>query len=187
MQLIKIYFEYVQNPTQALKNLIEKPQFKQACWGYLFAALAWVVFFNVGDGLTVPEFLLKLLVVFAAELTAGSLIASLCGLFLAFRGKQITPAQLFVLVGSSGFIKGLFIAFALISAFFPQAGLGMLAPLAILFVYALQLVYLTLALRRMENTSISLSLASWVFSVVPVIALFAVLGAFLVWMIILIV
>lgn len=187
MQLIKNYFEYVQNPAQALKELIAKPSFKQSCCGYLVAALSWVLFFNIGDGLSVPEFLVKLLIVFLAELTAGSFMAALSGLFLAFRGKKISPSQLFVLLGSAGFIKSLLIAFALVSACFPYAQMWMLAPLGILLVFALQLGYLTSALCRTEGTSVTLGLVAWLFGIVPVSALFALLITFFVWMIILIV
>jgi len=185
MQLITNYFEYMRNPEQALKNLIETPSFKGACWGYLSAAVSWVVFFNVGDELGVPAFLLKVLILLVAELTIGALIASLSSLFLSFRGKNISSAQLFVLIGSAGYIKGLFIAFALISAAWPWASLGMLAPLAMVLVFALQLSYLTLALRRVSQTPVSLGLIAWLFGFLPIGILFMLPAVFFVWMILL--
>jgi hypothetical protein len=186
MQLIKNYFEYMRDPSAALKSLIQVPSFKQSCWGYFVAALSWVLFFNIGDELSVPVFLLKLLILFVAELTAGCFVAALSGLFLTFRQKNISSAQLFVLIGSAGFIKSLLIAFALISAVWPEAALWMLAPVALLLVFALQLGYLTMALQRVSGTSVSLGLLAWLFGAVPVGVLFALLGVFFVWMILLI-
>jgi len=176
----------MQNPTQGLQNLITNPSFKKACCGYFMAALSLVLFFNIGDELTIPVLLLKVLILFVAELTLGTLIASFSGFFLTFRKKNISPAQLFVLIGSAGFIKGLLIAFALISAACPAAGLGVLAPLALLLVLALQLTYLTCSLCRVTKTSVSLALLAWFFGIIPVAAMFALLGVFLIWMIILV-
>ena len=186
MELVKNYFEYVHNPTQALQKLIETPSFRQACWGYFASTLSWVVFFNIGDEIGIPVFLLKLLIVFVAELTLGAFIAAFSGLFLSFRAKNISPAQLFVLIGSSGFIKGLLIAFALISAMWPQAELWMLAPAALVLVFMLQLGYLTFSLRRVGNIPLSLGLLSWLFGIVPVGMSFSLLGVFVVWMVLLI-
>ena len=104
---------------------------------------------------------------------------------MLMKKAKLFLSALFVLIGSSGFIKGLLIAFALISTMWPQASLWMLAPAAIVLVFALQLVYLTLALRRVSDTSISLGLLSWLFGILPVGALFVLLGVFLVWIILL--
>ena len=187
MELVKNYFAYMQNPTQALRKLLEESSFKQACWGYFAAALSWVLFFNIGDEIGIPALLLKLLIVFVAEITLGIFIAAFSGLFLSFRGKSISPAQLFVLVGSSGFIKGLLIAFALISAMWPRAELWMLAPAAMVLVFMLQLGYLTFALRRVRGIPLSVGLLSWLFGIVPVGMLFCLLGIFVFWVILLMV
>ena len=84
MHLLKSYFEYANQPEQALRTLLEERSVSQACVGYLMAALGWVLFFNIGDGVALPVLLLKVAVVFVAELAVGCFLASFCGLFLDF-------------------------------------------------------------------------------------------------------
>lgn len=112
------------DPSGAITQLAAERSLSRACMGYFAATLGWVLFFNIGDGISPVALLLKLFVVFIAELTAGYFIASLCGLFLDFKHIKSSPAELFVLIGSAGFIKGLLVAFALISAAWPGAGLA---------------------------------------------------------------
>ena len=181
MNLFKAYFEYVNSPQEALQQLLEERSFSVACMGYLAAALGWVLFFNIGDGVSFPVLLLKILLVFCAEVTAGYVLASFCGLFLDFLKVKTSPAALFVLIGSAGFIKGLLIAFALISAAFPWAHLGWLAPLALLIVLGLQLGYLVRGLKRAYSVSYGKALGVWLFALVPLAAAFALLGIFLLW------
>lgn len=181
MNLLKNYFLYIKDPRRALQTLLERRSFAHACAGYFAAALGWVLFFNIGDGLSVHALFFKLAAVFAAELTAGYFIASLCGLYLDFLRVKASPAELFCLIGSAGFIKGLLIAFALISAAVPEAGLYWLAPLALLFTFALQLGYLTRALTRACNIGAGKALGAWLFGFVPVCAAFALGGVFLIW------
>ena len=121
MKLLKAYFAYMENPAPALAAFVAEKSFFSACAGYLVAALGWVLFFNIGSGISCLALLVKLLILFAAEITAGYLIAAVCGLFLDFsRVKEASAAELFCLVGSAGFIKGLLIAFALFSAMWPS-------------------------------------------------------------------
>ena len=181
MKLLKAYFNYMEDPAGALQSLLAERSFSRACAGYFTAALGWVLFFNIGDGLSVPALLLKLLLVFAAELTAGYFIASVCGLFLDFSRVKASPAELFVLVSSAGFIKGLLIAFALVSAAFPPARLGLLAPLALVLVLALQLGYLTRGLMRAYGMSAGKALGAWLFGFVPAAVAAALAGAFFIW------
>ena len=181
MNVLRLYFDYMNSPEQAVQTLLQKRSFALACVGYFAAALGWVLFFNIGDGLSVLALLIKLAVVFAAELTAGCFIASFCGFFLDFSNVQTSPAKLFVLIGSAGFIKGLLIAFALISAALPLAQLGRLAPLALLIVFVLQLGYLVRAVKRAYHVSYIRALLAWVFAIVPVAVAFALMGVFVVW------
>lgn len=153
----------------------------QACIGYLAAALSWVLFFNIGDGVSFPVLLFKIGLVFAAELTVGYILASFCGLFLDFLNVKTSPAQLFVLIGSAGFIKGLLIAFSLISAAFPWAHLGLLAPFALLVVLGLQLGFLTRALKRTSSASYGQAMAAWLFAWVPLGVALILLGIFSIW------
>lgn len=185
MGLLNTYFTYMKDPAAGVRQLLTRRSFRQACVGYFVATLGWVLFFNIGDQLSVAALFFKLFLVFLAELTAGYFIAALCGLFLDLRRVKVSSAQLFVLIGSAGFIKALLIAFALISAAVPQAHLGYLAPLALLFVFALQLGYLVLGLKRAWNVSAGEALCAWLFGVVPVCALFGLLGIFFIWFLVL--
>ncbi len=181
MNLLKAYFRYMETPAQALQALLEERSFGQACAGYLAAALGWVLFFNIGAGLSVPALLLKLALVFAAEMTAGYLVAAVCGLFLDFSRVAASPAQLFCLIGSSGFIKGLLAALALISAAWPTAHLGILAPVAVMLVWALQLGYLTRGLKRVFGLTTGKALGAWLFALVPLAAVAVLTAVFAVW------
>lgn len=187
MHLFQSYFHYMHEPEQALWILLEERSLSQACVGYLAAALGWVLFFNIGDGLTVPVFLLKLALVFVAEIIAGCFLAAFCGLFLDLFKVETSPVKLFVLIGSAGFIKGLLIAFALISAAIPAAQLGWFAPLGLLIVFSLQLGYLTRGVHRMYNISYRKAAGAWILAFVPVIAALFFLGVFAVWGLVLLV
>ncbi|MBP5617283.1 MAG: hypothetical protein J6X06_05840 [Elusimicrobiaceae bacterium] len=187
MGLLKTYFKYMEDPVEGMHMLMARRSFRQACLGYLTAALSWVLFFNIGDDLSVYAFAFKWILVFAAELTAGYFIAALCGLFLDLRRVKVSSAQLFVMLGSSGFIKTILIAFALISAVFTQAHLGRLFPLALLIVFGLQLGYLVRALERTWKVGVAEALGGWLFGFVPVCALFSLLGIFFIWAIVLLV
>ena len=81
MNLLTSYFEYVSSPQRALRNMLEQRSFLQACVGYLAAALSWVLFFNIGDGVSFPVLLLKIGIIFVAEVTAGYILASFADYF----------------------------------------------------------------------------------------------------------
>lgn len=184
--LLKIYFTYAHDPVSGMQMLMARRSFRQSCLGYFVAALSWVLFFNIGDNLSIPVLILKLVLVFAAELTAGYFVAALCGLFLDLRRVKVSSAQLFVLLGSSGFIKPILIALALISAAFPQAHLGWLSPFALLLVFTLQLVYLVRGLKRTWNVGSAEALCGWLFGFIPVGALLTLLGIFFIWFLVII-
>ena len=181
MHLLKAYFDYMNSPEKALRALLEERSFAQACAGYFAATLGWVLFFNIGSGATAAAILLKIIVVFIAELTAGYFLASFCGLYLDFLKVETSPAKLFVLIGSAGFIKGLLIAFALISAAFPSARLVWLSPLALLLVFGLQLGYLTRGIKRVYDVSYPRALGAWLFAFVPMLVALGLLFVFMCW------
>lgn len=183
--LLQTYFTYMKDPAEGVRRLLVRRSFRQACLGYLVAALSWVLFFNIGDQLSVMAVFFKLFFVFLAEITAGYFIAALCGLFLDLRRVKVSAAQLFVLIGSAGFMKAILIAFALISAAFAPLHLGVLAPLALLFVFVLQLVYLVMGLRYAWNVGTAEALGGWLFGFIPVLALFGLVGIFFIWFLIL--
>lgn len=181
MRGLKIYFHYMENPSAALKEWVQARSVARVCAGYLAGALSWVLFFNIGDGLSAAAFAGKWAVVFAAELTAGFFMAAACGLFLDFCRVKVSCAELFGLVGSAGFIQGLLIVFALWNAMWPQARLGGLAAAAVLLVFGLQLGYLTRGLMRLYGVSAWKALGAWLFGLVPPCAA-GVLGCiFVVW------
>ncbi len=187
MRLLKNYFNYIKNPSATLPDLLKECSARHACLGYFMAAIGWVVFFNAGDGLSVGVLLLKLMLVFAAELTAGYFIASLAGLFLDFKKTPVSPTQLFVLVGSAGWLKGILIAGAIFSLMFPQWDLCLFAPLFLLVVLGLQLCYLTSSLRKIQPMSVGAAVSAWILGILPVGVLFALVGVFFVWGLVLLV
>lgn len=169
------------SPEEAVQSLLKECSFSQACVGYLTAALSWVLFFNILDGVSFPVLLLKICVVFAAEITVGYFLASFCGLFFDFLHVETSPAKLFVLLGAAGYIKSLLIAFALISAVIPVAHLGWLAPLALFLVFALQLGFLTRGVKRAYHVSYAKSFFAWIFAGVPILVAFGLLLTFFIW------
>jgi hypothetical protein len=187
MNLLNVYYKYMENPILGLQGLLDRCSFRQACLGYLMAAVGWVVFFNVGDGISFPMLILKLVVVFVAELTIGFVLSAFAGLFLDLRHTRVSSAELFVMVGSAGFIKGLLIIGAIISAMFPHSDLYLLAPLFLLLVWILQLGYLTRGLVRMEDISVARALSAWLFGIVPVCVLFGLALLFFAWGILLLI
>jgi len=187
MKLFKTYYDYVDNPTRALEELFKNRSFQLALWGYFVAALSWVLFFNTGDGLSAPAFLFKLCILFAAELTVGYIAAAFCSLFLDLSQIKNSAAELFIMVGTSCFIKGMLIAFALISAAFPFAKLGYLCPVALLLVFGLQLGFLIRNVMRTYNAQVGRAFTAWFFAAVPFAAVFVLLGIFFIWGIVLIV
>lgn len=179
--LLATYFMYVDDPAAGVRRLLERRSFRQACVGYLAAALSWVLFFNIGDQLSLFALLFKLLIVFAAEVTAGYFVAALCGLFLDLRRVKVSSAQLFVLVGSAGFLNALLIACALICAAFATAHLGVLMPLIVLGLWVLKLIYLVRGLRYAWDVNIGDAIGAWLFGLVPVCMAFSLVGIFFIW------
>ena len=185
MRLLQSYFNYMENPDGNLYRLLPNRSFGAACVGYLVATIGWVVFFNVGDNLNLFSLSLKLFFVFLAEITIGYFIASLTGMLLSFQKVAVPSSDLFVLLGSAGFIKMLLLVGALVSACFPQAHLGRLAPLWIIVVFGLQLFYLSKTLKEWGNISFGRALLYWLLGIFPGFVLFGLLGIFMLWGIIL--
>ncbi len=171
----------MENPEKAVPDFLAQRAVGYACVGYFAAALGWVLFFNIGAGLSVAGLLGKLIIIFAAEVTAGCFAAALCGLFLDFFRVKASSVELFCLLGSSGFIKGLLIAFSLCAAMWPQAHLFLLWPLAALLVLGLQVVYLTRGLMRAYSLSAWKSLVAWLFGLIPFGVAAFLCGIFAVW------
>lgn len=181
MQLLQTFFDYMKNPDGKWYRLLPNRSFGAACIGYLVAALGWVVFFNVGDGLSVFSLSTKLFLVFVAEITVGYFIASLTGMLLSFQKVAVPSSDLFALLGSSGFIKMLLLIGALVSACFPQAHLGSFAFLWLLFVFGLQLFYLSQTLKQWGNISFGRAFLYWILWIFPGFVLFGLLGIFTLW------
>ena len=179
--LLATYFLYIQDPAAGVHRLLERRSFRQACVGYFVAALSWVSFFNIGDQLGLFSLLFKLLIVFAAQVTAGYFVAALCGLFLDLRRVKVSSAQLFVLVGSAGFLNSILIACALISAAFAYAQLGILMPLVVLGLWGLKLVYLVRGLQHAWEVNVGDAVGAWLFGLVPVCVAFGLVGIFFIW------
>ena len=185
MKLLKAYFAYMENPAPALAAFVAEKSFFSACVGYLIAALGWVLFFNIGDDLSVAAFAVKLFVVFAAEVAAGFMLAAVCGLFLDFIRVKSSPAEIFCLLGTAGLINGLLPAFALFSAVWPAAHLNLLAPLGMLLVAGLKLGYLSRGLMRLYPLSAAKAVGIWLLCLLPPAVAVSLLAAFGIWSLVL--
>lgn len=179
MNLLNAYFQYMRAADASAREIFSQ---RHAAWGVLgygCAALCMALFFNVGDGLSPLALFAKFAVLFAMELVIGYFAASLSGLFLDFSGVKSSPAQLFTLIGTAGFIKSVLLVFALIKTAAPF--LGFLGLPVWGFVLASQLVYLVKNLKRLYGVSVGRALAALAFAVLPLLAAGAVLGALFVW------
>ena len=181
MRLLRSYFNYMQNPTGRWTDLFDRASSAQACAGYFVAALSWVIFFNLGDGISLAALVFKLFFVFLAEVTAGYFIASLTAIYLSFRKIDVSASTLFVLLGSAGFIKSLLIAWALLCAMFPSMHLNSCNALALLLVFALQILYLIAGLKQLVTLTSLGAFVAWGAGVVPGAVLLFVLGVFGIW------
>ena len=182
-QLLNAYFAYMESPREGLEKLFRRRAYGVGFSGYLMAAVAAVCVFNMGEGLGIFSFLCKTMVLFAAEVLAGALRAAGAALFLDLPGRAASPAQLFILIGTAGFIKGLLIAAAVVFLAVPV--LHYLMPLLVLLVLALQLGYLTRNVARLYRVSGPRACVAVLFCAAPALAAAALAGMFLVWGIIL--
>ena len=187
MRLLNSYFNYMKEPNGYWFSLFDRGSFLQSCVGYLVAAISWVIFFNIGDAIGIAALLAKIFFRFLAQVTLGYFVASLAGMFLSFQKAPVSSADLFSLIGASGFIKSLLIVAALISAAFPEARLGLAAPLVLLAVWALQVCFLTREIKRLGNISAGRALSALLLGVLPGFMLFFLCIVFFVWSIALLV
>ena len=177
--LLKAYFLYMKDPREGLNLLFTVRGYKVALLGYLMAALAAVCVFNAGAGLSVFAFLFKTLVWWAAELTIGLIMAACAALFLDFTGKKASAADLFILIGTAGFIKGLVIAFSVIALAVPA--LSFLVALSVLAALGLQLGYLLRNISRMWEVNRWQAFGAVFFCAVPALAGAVLSAVFFVW------
>ena len=181
MRLLTSYFNYMQHPSGRWTDLFDCSSSAQACLGYFIATLGWVIFFNLGDGLSLAALIFKLLFVFLAEVTVGYFIASLTGIYLSFKKVNVSASTLFVLIGSAGFIKSLLIVWALLCAFLSNAYLSSYNALVVVIVFALQVIYLTRGLKQVSPLTTMGALVAWIAGVFPGVILFFLLGVFGIW------
>lgn len=182
MNLLKAYFHYMEDPAPALRAFVAEKAFSRACGGFAAAALSWVLFFNIGDGISAAALLAKWLILFVAEVTAGYFLAALCALYLDFSRVKSSPAETFCLLGAAGWINGLLIAMALISAAWPELRLGVLAPVGMLLMWGLKLGYLSRGLVRLYQVTPSKAVGAWLCTLVPLAAVAVLAGVFAFWM-----
>lgn len=184
MNLLSAYFKYMRDPACAVRDAFSVRRTGWGVAGYACAALCMVLYFNVGDGISPAALFTKFMILFAAELVIGYFAASLSGLYLDFSGVKASPSQLFALIGTAGFIKGVLAAFAIIKTAVPAlAFLGGLVWLAVLLC---QLFYLINNLKRLYDISGGKAFIALLFAVVPPVAAGLVLGACFVWMLVLV-
>ncbi len=178
-QLLQAYYLYMRNPREGLQVLFSSRAYGAACAGYLLAALAAVCVFNAGDSLGFFSFLFKTAVWFGTELVLGLVMASCAALFLDFSGKKASPAELFILIGTAGFIKGLLIAASVVALACPP--LAFIVPLCVLVVLGLQLGYLLRNISRMWEVSGWRACGAVFFCALPAVGGAVLAGLFIIW------
>ena len=80
-----------------------------------------------------------------------------------------------------GWINGLLITMALISAAWPELRLGVLAPVGMLLMWGLKLGYLSRGLVRLYQVTASKAVGAWLCTLVPLAAVAVLAGAFVFW------
>ena len=177
--LLQAYFLYMKDPREGLERLFSSRAYGAALLGYLAAALSTVCVFNAGDGIGLFSFLFKTVVWFVAEILLGLVMSSCAALFLDFSGKKASPAELFILIGTAGFIKGLLIAASVIALAVPA--ISFIVPLMALTVLGLQLGYLLRNISRMWEVGGWRACAAVFFCAVPSVAGAVLAGIFFIW------
>lgn len=168
LALLNAYFTYDRNPIVAVRNLAENRHFGAALWGYAIAAMCWVSFFWIGDGLSLPGLLWRLAFFFLLEVTLGYVWAALSGLFLNFFSNGNGPSALFIVIGVSGLMQGLALAFALIAAAGPW--LRPLLPLLLLLTLLMRFLFVLRNIARAASVTLPKALLALVFALVPLLA-----------------
>jgi len=181
MKLLTSYFKYLQNPSSRWTDFFDSSCVTQACLGYFIAAVGWVIFFNLGDDLSLFALIFKLFFVFLAEVTAGYFIASLVGIYLSFKEKAAPASALFVLIGTAGFIKGLLIAWALLCAMFSGLHLSDCSALVLLGVFVLQIIYLVRGIKQIVPLTTASAMAAWLAGIIPGVLVAFLAGVFFIW------
>ena len=177
--LLQAYYLYMKDPRQGLRHLFAVRAYGAGFAGYLLAALAAVCIFNAGSALGVFAFLFKTAVWFAAEILLGLVMAACAALFLDFSGHKASPAELFILIGTAGFIKGLLIAASVIALAVPV--LSFIVPLCVLLVLGLQLGYLLRNISRLWNVGGWCACGAVFFCALPAVGSALLAGIFFIW------
>ena len=167
--LLQAYYLYMKDPRQGLRHLFAVRAYGAGFAGYLLAALAAVCIFNAGSALGVFAFLFKTAAWFAAEILLGLVMAACAALFLDFSGHKASPAELFILIGTAGFIKGLLIAASVIALAVPVLVLG------------LQLGYLLRNISRLWNVGGWCACGAVFFCALPAVGSAVLAGIFFIW------
>ena len=166
--LIKAYFSYRKDPEQVVRNLVSEKRFAAAMWGYSIAALCWVCFFWLGDGLSAWGFLWRFVFFLLLEVSLCYLWASLSGLFLSFFSHEDGATALFIAFGLSGFVQGLLLCFTLIAATVP--GLASLSALIFFIVLMMRFTFVVMTTARGVQVGMGKALGALCFVMVPAMA-----------------
>lgn len=169
LALWNAYFKYAKDPATAVRELVEERRFRAALLGYAAAALCWVVFFWIGDGLSAWGLLWRFAFFWLLEATIGYLWAALSGLFLNFFSDSNGSSSLFVVLGLSGFVQGILIVFALVSAALPW--LKSLAALAAGISLLWRFSFVLLNTARVAKVGLEKAFCVLLFAFVPVTAI----------------
>lgn len=166
--LLKAYFAYQQDPTRAVRELVQGQRFGAALWGYGVAALCWVCFFFIGDGLSAWGFMWRFIFFWLLEISLGYLWAALSGLFLSFFSHENGSAALFIAFGLSGFVQSFLLCFTLLSGAAPW--LKSLVALVFVITLIMRFGFAVLTTARGVQVGLNKALGAVCFVLVPAAA-----------------
>lgn len=167
MYFINTIFEFVQNPSKTIKNIMEERNLGAAFLGYGFGALGLLLFFALGNKSGAGSFALifGFVSLLFLNVCVAFFFAASVHLFLEITTGKGKAAGLFVLLGLSEFAKTVLVAFALCAMAFPVlAGFKFLAFFA---VFALQLLFILYMMREAYEISKTRTFFALILSFVP--------------------
>ncbi len=167
MYFINTLFDFVQNPPQTIKNIMEERNFSAAFLGFIFGTLGLLLFFalgnrsEIGHGLLIFGFISILFL----NLCLAFFFAASAHLFLEITTGKGKAAGLFVLLGLSEFAKTLLAAYALFAMLSPV--LAQLKFAAFFTVLLLQLIFVLYMMKEAYGLSKIRTFFALVLSFVP--------------------
>ncbi len=167
MYLINTLFDFVQNPPQTIKKIMEERKLSAAFFGFMFGALGMLLFFALGNRSQIGQgaLVFGFISILFLDLCLGFFFAASAHLFLEITTGKGKAAGLFVLLGLSEFAKTLLAAYSLLAMISPL--LAQLKLAAFFAVLILQLLFVLYMMKEAYGLSKIRTFFALVLSFVP--------------------